>query len=354
MMIREAKGRILRFFFVCTCLFLSAGLHAQEPLENTDNKIAFFTADPILELTLSTDLEGLLADRGDDPSYHDAVLSYTGGNGDSTGLKVEVRVRGNFRKRPGNCDFPPLRFKFDRDETAGTYFEGFDALKIVSHCQNDFPDFDQYILQEYLIYRMYGILTDLCLRVRLARIRYVDEGSLPDNNYRFAFFLENPEDMAARNGGRLIELETISQGLLDIDQLSLVALFNYMIINTDYSVPILHNLELVYLTDLPAPVPVPYDFDWSGMINIPYNYNYNKDDGYPQREYKGPCIKYRELKRVYNRIKDKRQDLFMLYVRFPYLRNSIKTRIMNDLNIFFLTMEDRNLVREEIIKDCYQ
>jgi len=316
----------------------------------------FFSSDSVLDLTLLTDLKQLLEDRGENPSYHDARLIYMNSEGSEVNIRMRARVRGNFRKKPESCDFPPLKFKFDEAETMGTAFEGFPDLKIVSHCNSAFPDFEQYVLQEYLIYKLFNIFTDFSFRVRLARIRYLDVNNPSDSTCHFAFFLENPEDMAARNGGSLLDLGTVPQDQLEPDQLTLVAVFNYMIINTDYSIPILHNLELVSLDYFKPPVPVPYDFDWSGIINIPYNYNYNYNNllGNPPREYKGPCRKRKDLKRIFRYMEEKQSDVFMLYVKFPYLDMEVRTRSMYDLNMFYMEIKDRVLVREKFIEECYK
>ena len=68
-----------------------------------------------------------------------------------------------------------------------------------------------------------------------------------DSITRYAFLLENPEDLAERNHGVLLELETISSESLDRKQFTLMSLFNYMILNTDFSVPVVHNIELISL-----------------------------------------------------------------------------------------------------------
>lgn len=328
-----------------------SGYDSNSKAEGRDD---FFYSDSLLDLTLIADLDSLLVDVGEDPAYHDGRLIYTEPGGSQVQIRIKARARGKFRKKPENCNFPPLKIKFSEEDTPGTLFEGIPDLKIVSHCQSELPEFEQYVLQEYLIYKLYNILTDLSFRVRLARIRYLDQGNLPDSVYHFAFFIENPEAMAARNGGRLLDLQTIPQNRIDREQLMLVTLFNYMIINTDYSVPILHNLELVSMDYFEPPLPVPFDFDWSGMINIPYNYNYNPGKGYPRREFKGPCWKRRELRRGFTKMKEKRFEVFKLYAAFPYLNPAIKARTLYDLNNFYGCIENRKLVREEFMKNCYK
>lgn len=49
-----------------------------------------------------------------------------------------------------------------------------------------------------------------------------------------------------------------------------LALFQYMIGNTDWSVPYRHNIKLMYQESTIKPVPVPYDFDYTGIVMPPY------------------------------------------------------------------------------------
>ena len=313
-----------------------------------------FASASVIELTLVMDMDSLLADLGEHPSYHDAILRYRDpGHNRQEQLNVRVRARGSFRKNPENCDFPPLKFKFDRIERQGSIFNDIKELKLVTHCQDEFREYEQYVLQEYLIYRAYNILTEFSLRVRLARITYVDLPQGNDSITRYAFMIEDAEDMAERNKGVLLDLETVSEARLDEIHFRRMALFNYMILNTDYSVPIVHNIELVSLEHFSPPIPVPYDFDWSGMINIPYESPYA--DGktrYAGRQYKGPCLKRKELEEAFMEMHDKRDQFYGLYRDCPYLDEDLRSRNIQELDLFYTIIGNRKLVRQAFISDC--
>ncbi len=92
----------------------------------------FFFSDSVVDLILITDLDSLLADVGDDPSYHEGIIVCSGPDGSQVQINIEARVRGNFRRNAEHCDFPPLKIKFSKEDTPGTLFEGFRDLKIVS------------------------------------------------------------------------------------------------------------------------------------------------------------------------------------------------------------------------------
>ena len=72
----------------------------------------------------------------------------------------------------------------------------------MTHCR---PNDEPLILQEFLVYRSYNLLTDLSLQARLARIEYRDTQK-PDLVEAFwGFFLEDEDDMAKRNNGKLFK-----------------------------------------------------------------------------------------------------------------------------------------------------
>ena len=315
-----------------------------------------FASDSVLELELYMDIDSLCADIGENPSYHEALMVYrVPGEQRRVELSVEVRTRGSFRKKPENCDFPPLKLKFDKTSRRGSIFEDLKDIKVVTHCQSDLDDFEQYVLQEYLIYKAYNLFTEFSLRVRLARITYVDLSSGRDSFTRYAFLLEDPEDMAERNKAHLLELGSIQQEKLDQKHFALMALFNYMILNTDYSVPIMHNIELVYTDNFKPPLPVPYDFDWSGLINIPYDSPYaTRNTRYPGRIYKGPCLKRKQLEVVFSKMYSRHEDLDRLYRNFPYLDEDMRNRTLQELDMFYITIGSRKLVRQEFIRNCVE
>lgn len=341
-------------FIACTILlsgmFSLLGGQADSHAGNDDG---LFSSDSLLELALRADLDALCADVGDAPSWHPALIEYTDpATGEAARMDMEVRTRGNFRKNPENCDFPPLKIKFSKTGSLGSIFENSRELKLVTHCQNGEEDFEQYVLQEYLIYKGYNLFTDFSLRVRLARISYINTSS-GDSIVRFAFMIEDPDDMAKRHNGKILDIGSAPMDRVDQFQLGLMALYNYMILNTDYSVPVVHNIEMVSTDHFQPPVPVPYDFDWSGIINIPYDSPYaDEKTRYSGRRYKGPCMKYRQFEQLFQHMYERRAGLYRLYRDFPYLDEDLRSRCLQEINMFYITIGNRGLIRREFIKNC--
>lgn len=225
-----------------------------------------FTADAPLDLRLTADFDAIAKERGETKHDHPGVLAWVGPAGDTVSLDVKLRTRGHFRLRI--CEYPPLRVDFPRKRAGATVFAGQNTLKLTVQCRGG-ERYANYVLEEYLLYRAYNLLTELSFRVRLARVTYVDARGKDDPETRFAFFLEDDDDMARRNGGLVFKQGGVYAQSTDFDQVGLLGVFQYMIGNTDWSIPGLHNIVLVQDSSR-AVFPVPYDFDWSGVISTPY------------------------------------------------------------------------------------
>jgi hypothetical protein len=191
------------------------------------------------------------------------------------GIETSVAVRARGKSRLEQCRFPPLRLRFSGEDASGTLFEGFDKLKLVTHCRDN-PHYDQNLLDEYAAYRIFALLSDRSHRVRLLRITYVDTArSNKAPLVRYAFALEPIEQVAARTGLELLEVPHVAKSLLDRSHSALVFVYHYLIGNTDWSLVTAddeeyccHNGRLL-LSDGKYQL-IPYDFDLSGFVNARY------------------------------------------------------------------------------------
>src|ERR1051325_2698929 len=278
-----------------------------------------FGPDQALALTLTTNLKAVVKDRGSEKAYHAAALSYTGADGAPVSLDIRVKPRGLFRLKPTPCQFPPLMLHFAKKRAAHTLFAAQEKLKLVTHCQNR-DDYDQYVVEEYLVYRVYNLLTERSLRVRLTRMTYVDSAGRDAPLTRYGFLLEDDRDLAARNQAVLVARKGMLQEDIDPETMGLVAVFQYMIGNTDWSVWGLHNIKL--LEDSAGVVrAVPYDFDWSGVIAPPYA---KPDARLPiqsvrQRLFRGSCRSPEEFAALFDKFQAKKDAIYALYRNEPAL-----------------------------------
>jgi hypothetical protein len=270
----------------------------------------FAAADP-LALTVVGDLKAVNRDR--DPrstKRYPAELRVAREDGRIDRIPVLLGARGHVRRMRQTCDFVPLRVELPADGLKGTLFEGQDVLKLVVQCSNG-GEFEQYLLREYLAYRLFNLMSPRGFRARLAHVTYVDSASGKSIGDRYGMFLEDDSDVARRMEGRTVDLPRALFRDLDQETLGTMMVFEYMIGNTDLSIYALHNVVLVQTPDR-ALFPVPYDFDISGLVHPPYAIPDRKLSIKTvfERLYRGPCRTVEQIQPVLSNF-IARKDLVM-------------------------------------------
>jgi hypothetical protein len=198
-----------------------------------------------------------------------ATLVYWTDTGEERRVEARVRVRGRWRRANGKCSLPALFVYFSAPSTAGTVFEGQEMLPLTTHCQNAKRRYDQYVLKEYLAYRLYNLFTDKSLRVRLAQITYRDASGRKKPMERYGFFTEHFDSLAQRQAAEVWKPERFDPLLANPMELATMDLFQYMIGNTDWSALAGHNV--MHIRDAEGiATAVPFDFDFSGLVDAPY------------------------------------------------------------------------------------
>ena len=233
-----------------------------------------FSSHEIIQITLTAEFRSLTReDRNPEEESEErpAVLEWAGSDGSMNTQEILIGTRGNFRLARRNCDFPPLRLNVKKGEVEGTVLEIQDKLKLVSPCKLKQDYWQQYVLSEYLVYRMLNLLTPLSFRVRLAEITYVDDSGQDETFTRYAFLIEDDSELAKRNSSIKWDWQggQLNPVLLVKPYAILVEFFQYMIGNTDWSGAEMHNMELLRDAD-GRPVTVPFDFDFSGIVDARY------------------------------------------------------------------------------------
>ncbi|MEM7654558.1 MAG: hypothetical protein AAF399_00405 [Bacteroidota bacterium] len=336
----------MRFsLLLITCCTLSPWLIPQASAQ-----LLFESNDP-LEMTLTVDITALQGDRGSRPSYHKARLAYTTPEGEFATAKLKVKARGAYRLDPYICDFPPLRFNFDKDDNLPAPFTGQNKLKVVTHCHED-----QYIFREYYLYRAYNLFTDKSFRVRLAKITYEDSKGVEPAVTRWAFFIESEKNMAARNEATSLSEDIVLQPEeVDREQLTLCHLFNYMIANRDFRVSEYQNLKII-TNGSDLPVVVPYDFDWSGMVDAPYTKRRgDTKPSYEERQMFRPlCRDEAEYQAMIQRFEEKRGAIEALYETSPYLDDAQKKESLKYYKKFYKSLGKSKTMKEVFLAACNQ
>lgn len=345
-----ARGSVLACWLCLAAVPAAAQENPPAPL---------FRSHEPLQLRLEADFGRLWADRGEEAGEHEARLSYVDETGKRVELPLELSTRGNFRNRENVCRYPPLELDLPRGELAGTLFEGENQLKLVSHCQRRMR-YGQYLLLEYLNYRIFNLLTDYSLRVRLLDIDYADAGSGETVISAQGFLVEDLGRMAARKGLSEAELRRVRREWYDPRLFTLVAVFQYLIGNTDWSALVgpegeecCHNL---YPLQYPGGifVPIPYDLDVSGTVNPRYA-SPPRQLGirrFTQRLYRGGCPEPDALEEALALLRDRRGGILALVENQAGLQPMTRRRTLAFLEEFFAEIGEGGAPPASFMQEC--
>lgn len=320
-------------------IFLGSGtfLYGQSPL---------FDSEEPLEIKLIVDLTRLIEERGEDAKDLDGLLIQNEGKANEFSCKLDVGIRGNFRRNPQNCDFPPLKFDFFRkkDPPQGA-FMGQNKVKLVTHCEDS-----DHVLLEYLVYKLYNKISPHSYKVRLANVTYQDaKGNLPIMEEK-GFFIEDDDRMAERIGGVGLVADTIYAEDANREALTTLYLFNFMIGNLDWDIPLLKNLEVVDMGGELAPIVVPYDFDFSEMVDAPYTQIFvsNLD----RQKLRKLCRTPEEVEVAWNHFQSQKKEILDFYKKFRDLDPILKRRGVATLKDFYKMIKDLEELQAQFQEGC--
>jgi hypothetical protein len=313
---------------------------------------AFFQSQDPIDVTLTTNIGKIRGDKGDNPPWRPATLSYKAPEGTLVTVPIKARTRGIWRLKM--CDFPPLRLNFSGATSKGTIFDNLDKPKLVSYCQNA-DSYEQYILQEYQLYRIYQLITPVSHKARLIRFTYADSADGKVRARRYGFIMEEPKALAARLGGRVMEQKGAGGGDLDPLQDALFGVFQYFIGNTDFSVAGLHNVEL-FFSEQGDIMPIAYDFDFSGAVNARYATADSslRIPNVRQRLFRGYCADAESYAKAFAIFNEKKPEIYALYSdSIGKLMDQGRVReTLHYFDDFYGTINNRGAARREIIESC--
>jgi hypothetical protein len=224
-------------------------------------------------------------------------------------------------------------------------------MKLVWPCSSTTSD-EQLVLKEYLVYKMYNLITEKSFRVRLVKMAYRDVKDKIKPQDAYAFFIEDTDEMAARN--KCIEIQSVRfhTEATERKQTTLVALFQYMIGNTDWAVPLYRNIKLMQdkKDNKSMPFLVPYDFDYSGLVNARYAVPPPElpISSVQQRLYRGFPRSITELDAALKIFRNQKQAIDSLIQHFEPLSKNNKKEMIKYLDEFYSIIE-----KEKNIKDIF-
>ena len=345
---RHMKGWFFAaaFFFAC----ISPLVLAQE----TDTVPGdIFEGTGILQIKIRANFDSLFADAAASHIVsRDARIQYDSPDGRGWKDQIKIETRGNFRMRPQNCSFPPLRISFHQSDTLRQLFRKNKTLKLVSQCQYQNSEYEQFLVQEYLIYKLYSLLTDYSFRVRMLKVTYVNQGTAFDTLVRYSFVVESPQEMAKRLGYKRVSSTNVLLNQVDPRQYKLLCFFQYMISNNDWSVAISHNIELLQKDSTSSYIPVPYDFDWSGIIKVPYKVPSSKgmEIIQPDRSFKGEYTRRRQVKDMIRYFRMRQGELYSRVSSCEVLDKQHKLLFLKGIREYYKILNNIFFFRQGIIK----
>jgi hypothetical protein len=285
---------------------LACVTEAERPLFECDGIVAFE-----LELPMKT-----LYRRAESRPDLDGVLRYVDKQGRTLTFDVRITTRGHSRLEI--CNFPPLSVNFKRKQVEGTIFAGQNKLKIVTPCRRG-DRYQDYLRQEYGIYKAYSIVAEPTFRVRLLETTFRDSVGKMKPEVKTTFFIESIKEVAARSGMETVKQNRIPPQHLDAAISSIYELFQFLIANTDWSEvkgpgdeDCCHNGKVLRMPGQELGwVVLPYDFDQAGLINVPYALPHEQLPirSVTQRLFRGRCANFDHLENTIELFNDRRADI---------------------------------------------
>jgi hypothetical protein len=305
-----------------------------------------------IRLTLTLDLKEFQKTRKDE-KYHPATLTCQVNDTFSVRHPVRLKTRGFYRR--DHCSTPPFYLNIRYSGIEAEELRDITRIKVVTHCKSS-GHYQDYILREYLVYRILNLVTPFSFRTRLVEMKYIDTGRKNQESGGWAFLIEPEEMMAKRLGGHEVKSDNLAMRTVNPEAMDLLAMFQYMIGNGDYSVTGRHNLKILFM-DIAGPhgfIPVPYDFDYTGLVNT--HYAVPGDDlgitNVRERYFLGPCRSEKLHLKAVEQLRSVREEIINLILGFEYLDEAARMDMIGYIESFFAETNQEKFVERHISATC--
>ena len=336
-------------------MFLAIGTHSARAEIDVD---PLFASDEILDVRIEAPFSMLSKVRPDEEEAA-GKFSYRGADGELVEFDIAVRTRGRLRRGKEICAFPPFRLNFKKSQVKDTLFHKQDKLKLVSHCRHNARPYEQSVISEYLVYRIFNLLTERSFHVRLLRATYTHtDRDREDQGY--AIIIEHKDRLEKQLGGKTIDTQRVKIDSIVPEDLNLTSVFQYLIGNTDFS-PIAsapeedccHN-QVLFTREGAKSLTVPYDFDQSGLVDAPYaapNPRF-KLRNVRDRLYRGRCMNNERLPATLELFRERRADIEALIENQEGLADKTRRSMLDYIGQFYRTIDEPKRLTREIVKRC--
>lgn len=334
----------MRYLILVFSLFLS--LNARTQNQTTPQSLfQYFSSiqDSIPLLVLDTDVRSLIKHKKKE-NYQAAGFQFQGPQGDWISLSAKVRARGNMRKQV--CYFPPLKINLKSKDLEKLQLDQLDKLKLVFQCWDNKRGYE-ILHREQLLYRLHGIIGPISYRTILVRVQLGDKYDEPHH----AFLIEEESEFKQRLNGPIVEKGHIRTSMIDREAYLRMCFFQYLILNTDWYMYNLHNLEFIMPEGKDKLLPVPYDFDYAGLVDASYAVPHASRN---IKDVKKPCylcesVSEEEVQQMAAFFQEKKAALYQAVKDYPYLDEKIKKIYRDRLDSFFDEMENEKLLSKRFV-----
>ena len=263
--------------------------------------------------------------------------------------EVEIKPRGKFRCM--RCDIPPVKLKFHKDTLKEAGLSKMNELKVVLPCKAG-EEYENYLMKEFLTYRLYNIITERSFRVQRIDLNLTCTKTGERFEGMEAFLIEHEEELVKRLNGKAIDTMGVGPSGLVREDYRRLQVFQFMIGNTDWIPATEHNCELITIKgEGERFVPIPFDFDFSGLVGTGYAIP-NSTTGLTsvkERFFMGNGWTEEELEQTFQLFRDKRNDLLAEVALFHDLDKKERKKMIKYIESFYDVINSKKSVREFFI-----
>ena len=357
-MINKRNRYRLCTWMLALWLLVPALIHAQVEqryVRQVDTLITsadIFEGDAPMKITLTLDIKRYQKEKYKG-EYMPVHFLYEINDSVAVVKDMRMKARGNFRR--SHCNMAPFWLNIAEANIQNVELQDIKRIKVVTNCKGS-TAYNDYVLKEFLAYKIYNILTPVSFRVRLVEMRYVDTGRKNKASEGWAFLIEPEELLAERVGATVIKRDNLPMSLMKPADMDLTALFLYMIGNSDYSVTGRHNIKILGMPGFGTQgyTPVPYDFDYAGIVNAYYAIPGDNlgIKSVTERYYLGPCSEESVLRPVIEQINQHREDILTMVNDFEYLDLKKRKQVINYIEEYFDMAERVDLLVNDVERTC--
>lgn len=341
------------------CLLLLWPFLVYGPIQAAEQLDALFASSEIIDLKLEAPFSLIDRERDKDKRYA-GKLSYIDAQGNNVSIDANFEARGNWRLNRENCRYPQLWVDLKKNQTEGTLFAGQNRLKLVVQCDR-YKKFQDFLLKEQLVYDLFSNFSGYNFGTRLLNVSYVESGEVEASRTNLGFFIEHQSRLAERFEFEKVKENSISPIELNSLQANLVAMFSFLVGNTDYSIiqgqvgdSCCHNAKLLESEQGEA-FALPYDFDNTGFVDASYAAGPSPNIGTrstKQRVYRGFCIHDETLDEALVIARGSHQAVEAAISDHPLLRGIIKKNALRFVSEFYEILESPSEVQKQLRDSC--